>query len=103
MLSRVHWFLWNLPTNVKRAYRLYYDYEYHNYLLVRFPFGKLKPVDLFVIIRTSRRCWRCMYYHFYFNYFEYFSEKTSSMLAKKVEFTYLKMWKAEFDEKERNI
>ncbi len=44
-----------------------------------------------------------MYYHFYFNYFEYFSEKTSSMLAKKVEFTYLKMWKAEFDEKERNI
>lgn len=66
-------------------------------------FGKLKPVDLFVIIRTSRRCWRCMYYHFHFNYFEYFSEKTSSMLAKKVEFTYLKMWKAEFDEKERNI
>lgn len=44
-----------------------------------------------------------MYYHFHFNYFEYFSEKTSSMLAKKVEFTYLKMWKAEFDEKERNI
>lgn len=66
MLARVHWFILNLPLCIKRNYKLHYDYEYHNYMLVRYSSScrSSVPVDLFVIIRTSRRCWIGMYYHF---------------------------------------
>lgn len=62
--GRVHWFLLNLPQYVVRNYWVYYDYPTHDYLLCR----KCKHVslrsfnfmDIYIIKRTSRKCWRLM-------------------------------------------
>lgn len=97
MYSRVHWFILNLPLCIKRNYKLFFDYEYHNYTLLRYPYGKKwgSPVDLFVIIRTSRRCWRGMYFHFEYNYFEYFSAQTSKKVCERMESIYRKIFASE--------
>lgn len=95
--GRVHWLIWNLPLEIKHAYKIRFDYEYHNYFLIRYPFGNVKrnPQDIFVVVRTSRRCWRCMYYHFDYEYFEYFSEQTSKKLAEHILRVYRKIKKSE--------
>lgn len=101
--GRVHWFLWSLPRAVSKAYTVRYDYEYHNYVLIRYPEGdeRRKPIDEFIIIRTSRRCWRVMYYHFENEYFEYFSEETSQAAGEHVERVYERMRTAEERERPR--
>lgn len=91
--GRVHWFIYNLPVCVKRAYEIKFDYEYHNYYLIRYRKRVLR--DCFTVIRTSRRCWRCTYYNADYDYFEYFSSMTSSDLARKIERVYIKMRNAE--------
>lgn len=95
--GRVHWLLYHLPRNIARDFRLYMDYDYHNYMFMRFPIGKRNPRDLFIIIRTSRKCFRCMYFHFEYNYFEYFSERTSRKMAEHMERVYLKILKSEHE------
>ncbi len=81
--GRVHWLLWHLSAEFKRAYKLSFDYEYHNYHFVRHEDGNIRklPIDEYIVIRTSRRCFRCMYFNYNNNYFEYFSEKTSFAMA----------------------
>ncbi len=91
--GRVHWVLWNLPVEFKRAYKLRFDYEYHNYNFVRYV-GRV-PIDQFIIIRTSRKCFRCMYYNFDTDYFEYFSEPTAEGIANRVVELYEKIRQAE--------
>lgn len=81
--GRVHWFIWNLSPITKKLYRLSYDYDYHNYRLARFRRRTL--IDEFVIIRTSRRCFRVMYFNAENNYFEYFSAQTSKQAAEMVD------------------
>lgn len=96
MESRVHWLIYNLPSCITRAYKLEFDYLYHNYFLVRYKGRRL--CDLFVVVRSSRRCWRCMYYHSDYTYFEYFSEKTSADMARHIEKIYRKIRKSELKE-----
>ena len=33
--GRVHWLLWCLPPDFKRAYKLYFNYAYHRYCFYR--------------------------------------------------------------------
>ncbi len=81
--GRVHWFLWNLPAYLKRMYDVVFDYEFHNYLLIRYNARTMS--DMFLVIRSSRKCWRCMYFHREYRYFEYFSEQTSKQLVEHIE------------------
>lgn len=58
---------------------LRFDYEYHNYHYTRYE-GRT-PIDEYIVIRTSRSCFRCMYFNFRTAYFEYFSEETAREMA----------------------
>ena len=91
--GRVHWLLWHLSKEFKRAYRLRFDYEYHNYHFARY--AARTPIDEYIVIRTSRRCFRCMYFNYDNDYFEYFSEPTSRQLAEHMERLYRKIRRAE--------
>ena len=94
--GRVHWFIYNLPNCIKRAYKIKFDYDYHNYYLIRCRRMTLR--DCFTVIRTSRRCWRCTYYNADYDYFEYFSAMTSKDLVRKNEKVFIKMRNAEYTE-----
>ena len=96
--GRVHWLLWNLPTGFKRLYKLRFDYEYHNYHFTRYD-GRM-PIDQFIVVRTSRRCFRCMYFNYETNYFEYFSEQTSTLMANHMMRVYQKIATAERQRKD---
>lgn len=91
--GRVHWLLWHLSQQFKKTYRLRFDYEYHNYHFTRYE--KQTPIDEFIVIRTSRRCFRCMYYNFGYDYFEYFSEATSKDMAAHMERLFEKIKRSE--------
>lgn len=93
MGGRVHWFLMFLSKDFVRAYKLSFDYEYHNYYFARHE-GRT-VIDEFIIIRTSRSCFRCMYFHHKNNYFEYFSETTPKATAEHVDEVFAKIRKAE--------
>lgn len=93
MGGRVHWLLMFLPKDFNRAYRLRFDYEYHNYHFTRYE-GRTAR-DEYVVIRTSRDCFRVMYFNFETLYFEYFSEPTASRTADHIEELYRKIIKAE--------
>lgn len=77
--GRVHWFLYHLDPIVKRAYDVLFDYDYHHYFLSRKQLRSM--IDCFIVVRTSKRCFRVMYYHFKFNYFEYQSFQKSNEAA----------------------
>lgn len=76
--GRVHWLLWNLTSEFKNKYILYYDYLYHKYLFYRMIGHSL--YDMFSIVRTSKRCFRVMYWNRY-GVHEYFSCTTSKKCA----------------------
>lgn len=81
--GRVHWLLMFLSKDFKRAYRLEFDYEYHNYFFARYV-GRT-VIDEFIIIRTSRSCFRVMYFNHRTTYFEYFPERTARECAEHIE------------------
>lgn len=88
MFGRVHWLLWNLSPLFKGRYKLRFDYAYHNYVFYRV-YGidqrsnRLK--DCFIIIRTSKRCFRLMYYNDAYRLYIYESFKTSEKCAFRME------------------
>lgn len=92
--GRVHWLLLHLPREFCRAYILRYDYLYHNYHFTRY--AKRSIVDEFIVIRTSRRCFRVMFFSWRYNYFEYFSEPTSRRCAEHMNRVFAKMQLAEW-------
>lgn len=92
--GRVHWLLLHLPREFARAYTLRYDYLYHNYHFTRY--DKRTIVDEFIVVRTSRRCFRVMFFSWRYNYFEYFSEKTSKACAAHMQRVFAKMKLAEW-------
>ena len=81
--SRIHWLLHKLPKDFKMSYRLYYDYKFHRYLFYRNYRYSLR--DVFIIVRTSRKCWRVSYVNTYCNRLDYFSCKSLDVL---IEFMY---------------
>lgn len=78
---------------VKVEAKLCFDYEYLNYHFTRYELRS--PIDEYIVIRTSRRCFRCMYFNYRYNYFEYFSEETSRETAEHMEKIFEKMKRAE--------
>ncbi len=81
-LGRVHWLLHNLPIDFKNKYRLEYDYVTHNYIFYRN--YRWSILDCFIIVRTSRKCFRCMYYNRNNKTLLYFSRKTSIAMASEM-------------------
>lgn len=87
--GRVHWLLMFLSKEFNRDYRLEFDYEYHNYHFARYEGRRVK--DEFIIVRTSRSCFRVMYFNAENTYFEYFAEKTARECAEHIEELYRKI------------
>lgn len=82
-LSRVHWLLFELSLGFKGYYKLLYDYDRHSYCFYHNYFSgrssRLKEV--FIVIRTSKRCYRLMYYDNVRNSFFYESFKSARQCA----------------------
>lgn len=93
MICRVHWLLHNLSRDFKGAYRLCYNYASHNYMFYRMSGRKL--YDIFIVQRTSKRCFRVMYCNTETEEFQYFSCWKSSHTAKRMWYIY------KLDEKRR--
>ena len=55
--GRVHWLLWNLKAEFKRAYNCSYNYANHNYTFYRMT-EKKQLCDIFIIKQTCESCWR---------------------------------------------
>lgn len=81
--GRVHWLLWCLGQDFKRAYKLFYNYATHNYCFYRLE--KQTLLDVFIIQRTSAQCWRIMYTNTKTGDFETFNCEYSRHAA-------LRMW-----------
>lgn len=81
--GRVHWLLWHLRRDFKNAYQLQYNYSEHRYMFYRMQGHSV--YDVFIVVRTSKSCWRCMYSNSVFDTLEYFSTQTSKQMA-------LRMW-----------
>lgn len=86
MVSRVHWFLWNLDKEIKREYFIKYDYVRHSYLLYRMTGSRL--YDCFIIVRTSKHCFRVMYANCETLDIQYFSCLRSVNVARRVWYIY---------------
>lgn len=97
MGGRVHWLLLFLSKRFLNAYRLRFDYEYHNYYFSRYDGRTVR--DEFIVVRTSRSCFRVMYFNHVNTYFEYFSEPTAKRTAEHMEELFEKVMKAESYEK----
>lgn len=83
--GRVHWLLWLLPPEFRRRYYISYDYDKHNYLFLRY-LGKisgknLAQSDVYIVTRTSRRCWRVSSHDFMTGTSEYASFEDSQSVA----------------------
>lgn len=81
--GRVHWLLWNLKPDFKKAYECIYNYAIHRYTFVRRDRKGIN--EIFIVVRTSKRCFRVMYANLETRSIEYFSCQKSSHVA-------LRMW-----------
>lgn len=91
--GRVHWLLLFLRKEFNRVYRLSFDYEYHNYRFARYE-GRTM-VDEFLVVRTSRSCFRVIYFNAETTYFYYFSEPTARECADHMYEVFLKFREVE--------
>jgi hypothetical protein len=83
--GRVHWLLSSLPSDFVKAYDVVYNYKYHNYRFVRYAENRVRYViDEFIVIRTSKRCWRVSYFNRVTAEFKYFSCDTYLYVAAKM-------------------
>ena len=82
----VHWLNMELLGEFTKVYRLSYNRRFHHYRYVRY--RKKSVVDEFIIIRTSKRCYRVMYYNDDYKYFQYFSSRNYSDCAKRIKEIY---------------
>lgn len=86
--GRVHWVLWELPTEFKGAFQLRYDYAYHRYIFYRMNGRKL--YDIFIINRSKKaRYFRAVYVNVERNEVEFFGHKKPSAIAEKCYDLYL--------------
>lgn len=86
--GRVHWMLFNLPSEFKGAYRLSYDYVKHNYIFYRM--NGMRLYDVFIVVQTSRHYWRVMYAHTEKQIYECFGYKNTRVISEKMYKIYLK-------------
>lgn len=87
--GRVHWLIYRLSVNFKRKYFTNYDYAKHSYLFLRNLGGvslkKLRRSDMFIVVRTSKLCWRVVSHNMMFGQSEYASFKDSQAVAEYLE------------------
>ncbi len=88
MVARVHWLLWHLPAEFKANYRLIFDYAKHSYFFFRM-IGNTKRIrDLFVVVRTSKHCFRVAYVNTITLDFQAFTLPKSSYVARRMWYIY---------------
>lgn len=62
--GRVHWLILNLSNQFKSSFICSYHYNKHNYSFYRYIGHSKRLFDLFVIVRTSKRCFKLVYTNF---------------------------------------
>ncbi len=67
----VHWLADELRGEFSINYRLSYNKKYHNYHYARY--RKRMLIDEFIVVRTSKRCYRVIYFNNDYKHFQYFS------------------------------
>lgn len=89
MILRTHWLLWTLNEfpEFKRSYLCAYDYARHNYIFYRMSGRKL--YDIFIVVRTSKHCFRVMYYNSRTLEIQYFSCRRSINVCRRMNTIYL--------------
>ena len=80
-----HWLLSDLSTYVNTHYILSYDYNKDSYFLER-DTRKNKEKDYFIIIRTSKNCFRVMYHNKAKKMFDYRTFSNSITCAEMIHF-----------------
>jgi hypothetical protein len=80
----VHWLIFELAEddNFTRKYKLSYNKKYHHYRFARY--RKRTMIDEFVVIRTSKRCYRVSYFNEDYKHFQYFSAENYRDCAKQM-------------------
>lgn len=84
--GRVHWLQFELSGEFSLAYHLENNYRYHNYRYSRY--RKRTLIDEFIVVRTSKKCYRVTYYNADFKHFQYFSARTCGECADKMRAIY---------------
>ena len=82
-LCRVHWLLLELSSNFKGYYKLLFDYNSHSYTFYRnYCEGRSNRLrEVFIVVRTSKRCYRLMYYDDITKIFVYKSFRSARQCA----------------------
>lgn len=81
-IGRVHWLLWHLSPDFKKAYSLYFDYAFHNYTFCRYSGRKL--YDCFIVVQTSRHYWQVMYCNTFTHRYAHFGYRNTRIIAQKM-------------------
>lgn len=82
----VHWLVDELHGEFVKAYNLSLNRKHHNYFFTRY--RKRTLIDVFIVVRTSKRCYRVMYFNADFNHFQYFSSENYRECADKMKSIY---------------
>lgn len=78
----VHWLVDELTGEFTRNYKLSYNRKYHHYRFARY--RKRTLIDEFIVIRTSKRCYRVSYFNEDFKHFQYFSAENYKDCARQM-------------------
>ena len=96
----VHWLISALAGEFTRAYKLDYNPHKHYYHFYRL--RKRTLIDEFIVIRTSKRCYRVMYFNADYKHFQYFSAKNFRDCADSMRAIFKSIQLAEVAEKRYN-
>ena len=78
----VHWLHLELSASFKKEYQLTLNRKHHNYRYARY--RKRTLIDEFLVVRTSKRCYRVIYFNEDFKFFRYFSCENYRSCAEKM-------------------
>lgn len=78
----VHWLAMELGGEFTKVYRLSFKQSSHHYHYSRH--RKRTLIDEFIVIRTSKRCYRVVYFNQDFKHFQYFSARNYRECAEKM-------------------
>ena len=82
----VHWLAFELSGEFMLAYKMNYAAHKHNYRFARY--NKRTLIDEFLVVRTSKRCYRVIYFNADYNYFNYFSARNYRECAQRMKELY---------------
>lgn len=84
--NTVHWLHMELSGEFTKTYRLNFNWHFHHYRYARF--YKRTLIDEFLVVRTSKKCYRVIYFNCVFQYFKYFSARNYRECADKMKNIY---------------